>query len=113
MTLCLRSLRTIAMLLLLPGAVLPGCERIVQNNVPLPAAETSCSVDADCVLVASGCPCSSGGKVVATNRQSADDVAARMDSVFCDAVISDDPGCFADAAVCHQGMCSLLMGDNP
>jgi hypothetical protein len=39
----LRSLAN-AMLMLLPGAVLPGCERIVQNSLQIPAAETSCRV---------------------------------------------------------------------
>ena len=107
-----RILITVVVVVVISGvAACTPASRTADNGVDLPDAQTRCDVDGDCVLVASACDCDNGGVVVAVARDARDDVAANLDNALCDAVVSDDPGCDADEAVCVDGTCQLSFNE--
>lgn len=83
------------------------------NAVDVGSADDGCGDDDPCVLVSSSCSCSAGGEVVAVRAAAAAATRRALTSSVCTLAVSDDPGCFADAAVCDWGTCRLHVGDAP
>ena len=90
----------------------PG--HVDDNAVDVGDADEGRSDDDPCVLVASGCGCNAGGVVVAVREGAANGVRASIGPAgACSLIISNDPGCFADEAICDWGTCRLHIGDAP
>lgn len=72
--------------------------------------EASCKSDDDCELTAYHCcNCSAGGRMAAVSKSAMSELLRRRGVVCaeyaCAQVVSDDPTCAAERAVCREGKC--------
>lgn len=72
--------------------------------------ERKCNSDDDCELTAFHCcNCTAGGRMAAVNKEKVTELLQRRGSICqdyaCAQVISDDPSCGAERAVCQEGLC--------
>jgi hypothetical protein len=81
---------------------------------PGPAAKgaAACHAASDCVLVSDDCcGCTAGGKqkAIPKKERAGSERAreARCAGTMCVAVMSHDPSCAANSAVCKEGKCTL------